>query len=158
MYKLYRAWNNIKELPCTIKCCIENLVYWLPVIWSDRDWDHTFFFVILAHKLASIERRLGREESMIVNVRMARIAIERLRDDKYDTDALALHEKKWGELTMIRTGKSYVFSMPKAITDKEKEQERKEWRIAFAHAQYLRQQDLDCFADIFRKHVLGWWD
>lgn len=164
MYRLYRLWHSIKRLPCTTRRGVKNIIYWLPVIWNDRPWDHYYFFVMLAHKLASIEKGLDREDIEIINVRMARIVMERLRDDEYDDNAFALHDEKWGKLKIEcvpvpgRNTERFVSSRPKAVTEKEKEQECKEFRRAIKHAQYLRQQDLDCFADIFRKHVLGWWD
>ncbi len=164
MYRLYRLWDNIKRLPWNIRRGVKNLVYWLPIIWNDRPWDQVYFFKILAHKLLSIEHGLDREDSEIANVRMARIAIERLRDEEYEKKVFAIHDEKWGELKMNgvwnddHTSTRLVFSRPKTLTSKEVERERKEYRVAVKHTQYLQQQDLDCFADIFRKHVLKWWD
>lgn len=31
--------------------CVKNLVRWFPVIWNDRDWDHSYFYKILETKL-----------------------------------------------------------------------------------------------------------
>jgi hypothetical protein len=30
---------------------IENVIYWFPVIWKDRDWDHYYIYEILKTKL-----------------------------------------------------------------------------------------------------------
>lgn len=35
---------------------VKRLLYWLPVIWNDRDYDHNSSHKIVDHKLASIEQ------------------------------------------------------------------------------------------------------
>jgi len=41
-----------------IKKGLENIWYWLPVIWKDRHWDHSCIFHILEHKLKAQAHRL----------------------------------------------------------------------------------------------------
>ena len=35
---------------------VSRLIYWLPVIWNDNDYDHNSLYKIVDHKLASIEQ------------------------------------------------------------------------------------------------------
>lgn len=42
--------NPIKTLQYFWKS-ITNIIRWFPIIWKDRDWDHTFIFNILKFKL-----------------------------------------------------------------------------------------------------------
>lgn len=35
---------------------VKRLLYWLPVIWNDRDYDHNSLYKIVDHKLQSIEK------------------------------------------------------------------------------------------------------
>lgn len=38
---------------------IKNLVYWFPLIWNDRDWDHAYMEYILLHKLKRMYKRFS---------------------------------------------------------------------------------------------------
>jgi hypothetical protein len=38
---------------------VGNLIKWAPVIWKDRDWDHTFFFDILKFKITNMAKVQG---------------------------------------------------------------------------------------------------
>ena len=35
----------------TFMASVKKILEWFPVIWKDRDWDHTYFYLILKHKL-----------------------------------------------------------------------------------------------------------
>ncbi len=35
---------------------VENLMFWIPTIWKDRDFDHHFMFIILNKKLVKMEK------------------------------------------------------------------------------------------------------
>lgn len=38
---------------------IKNIIYWLPVIWKDRNWDSNYIFEVLAHKLKAQSKYIG---------------------------------------------------------------------------------------------------
>jgi hypothetical protein len=38
---------------------VGNLIKWAPVIWKDRDWDHSFFFDILKFKISNMAKVQG---------------------------------------------------------------------------------------------------
>ena len=48
-----------KHIPRNIKQGIKNIIYWLPIIWKDRNYDHTFIYEILKHKLKSQSKYIG---------------------------------------------------------------------------------------------------
>jgi hypothetical protein len=164
-YKLRIFISDIKRLPKTIKYGVDNLIYWFRIIWNDRYWEQEYFYAILAHKLISMERNLelcDPDETATINA--ARIALERLRDDVYDSEAFESHEKKWGKLETKfvwdenHKRKVWVSSRPNAITDEEKEEEHKGHFAAHKQASSLRDKDIKCFTDIIRDNVLDWWD
>jgi phosphoribosyl-ATP pyrophosphohydrolase len=83
---------------------IENLWYWLPVIWKDRNWDHQFIFDILSHKLKAQSAYIGGRdihqnakrdaEVMMTCVRL----IEKVKDEYYGMEYMDYHKTKhWFE-------------------------------------------------------------
>lgn len=54
-----KTWNRISNwwsfearwYPKVFRKGIKNLVYWVPIIWKDRHWDHSYIFAVLQHKL-----------------------------------------------------------------------------------------------------------
>lgn len=86
------------------KTGIKNLWYWLPIIWKDRNWDDSFIFTILSHKLkaqseyignGNIHTRAKRDaEVMMTCVRL----IERVKDEWYVMEYMDYHKNKtWFE-------------------------------------------------------------
>lgn len=99
-------------------------------------------------------------------MRKLRIACElakRLNDDYYWTHKNK-HEEKWGELQLHfgkpdeRRCRSLDFSRPNANTDKEKEQERKEYQIASDMDDQQKKDERKYFFKLLEKHLEGWWD
>ena len=83
---------------------IENLWYWLPVIWKDRNWDHQFIFDILSHKLKAQSAYIGGRGIHISAERDAEIMmtcvrlIEKVKDEYYGMEYMDYHKTKhWFE-------------------------------------------------------------
>lgn len=80
---------------------IKNLFKWLPVIWNDRDWDHSYIFKILEHKLKSQAKYTGDrdihvsakrdEEIMLTCVKL----MERVREGYYEGEYSDYHQTKY---------------------------------------------------------------
>ena len=154
-----------------VKYGIGNLIKWFPIIWKDRDWDHWFLYIILQFKLKQMEK-LQRKYGHSVNsekyadqIKTAVLILDRLIKDDYFSKSYENHEKKWGETEMKFTPLeenpelySVDFVTEKAVTNKQKEQERKEKMRLLHHEEMLKQQDLDYLFKHMRKHIQGWWD
>jgi hypothetical protein len=41
---------------------IKNLWYWLPIIWKDRNWDHSYIYNVMMHKLSSQADYISRND------------------------------------------------------------------------------------------------
>ena len=83
---------------------IENLWYWLPVIWKDRNWDHQFIFDILSHKLKAQSAYIGGRGNHVSAERDAEIMmtcvrlIEKVKDEYYGMEYMDYHKTKhWFE-------------------------------------------------------------
>lgn len=51
-----------RHIPRNIKQGIKNIIYWLPVIWKDRHWDHSFIYEVLKHKLKAQANYIGTKD------------------------------------------------------------------------------------------------
>ena len=103
--RIYLWWDNEAQFyPKDFKRGIENLWYWLPVIWKDRNWDHQFIFDILSHKLKAQSAYIGGRdihqnakrdaEVMMTCVRL----IEKVSSEWYSMEYMDYHKTKhWFE-------------------------------------------------------------
>src|SRR3990167_562734 len=86
----------------SIKFFIHNLIYWLPILWDDRDWDYNYLLRILIHKLNGMER-LFREHGHLENSEEVANEIQSVvhdlsivEGDLLSNAAYAEHERKLG--------------------------------------------------------------
>ena len=75
-----------------IKMGIKNMIYWLPVIWKDRNYDQSYTYDILKHKLLAQSKHIstkGRFESSDQSVRRINICIkliDKIQNDFYNLE------------------------------------------------------------------------
>jgi hypothetical protein len=163
--------ERIRAKYYSIKEGIRSLKLWLPIIWKDRYYDHTFIFKILRHKLHLMEQRIRHHghhlncERDANKMKVCVSLLDRLIKDEYDERALKGHYKKWGdpkfrfEPIEDRPGYSALFIDHENVKSKEDEEEmRKEFRILVEHAGKQRVNDLDYLCYMIKKHVWSWWD
>jgi hypothetical protein len=87
-----------------VKQGIKNLIYWLPIIWKDRHWDHHYIYEILKHKLKAQSKYIGDKDrhtrakydaqrmNLCVNL------IQKLEDDYYGLEYMDYAENRhWFE-------------------------------------------------------------
>ena len=154
----------------SIKFFIHNLIYWLPILWHDRDWDYNYLLYILIHKLNGMER-LFREHGHLENSEEVANEIQSVVHDLsivegglLDQAAYAEHERKWGEVSLeyLPTNNKEFFELrmnyPSAITQKHVEEAQADlMRLA-------KQADEDTFnllLDAFTRmgeQLHEWWD
>lgn len=149
---------------------IHSLIYWFPVIWRDKDWDHDFFMDILIHKLSSMERYFrsssiameGEEYAdEILAVLQKLLAFQhQLNEDA----ALELHEQKWGEAewhSEPHGDKGYTrvwITYPNAWTSKENELASRELSDALDDSIRDDEVTLQEAFDLIAENVQKWWD
>jgi len=51
-----------KYLHKEIKWGIQNLIYWFPIIWKDRNWDGHYIYEVMKHKLKAQANYVGRRD------------------------------------------------------------------------------------------------
>jgi hypothetical protein len=98
-------WNNDgKYLYRNFIIGIKNIIYWLPIIWKDRNWDSHYIFEIMKHKLKAQSKYIGERdihtrakrdaEVMMTCVRL----MEKVQDEFYSSEYMDYHKTKhWFE-------------------------------------------------------------
>ena len=96
--------NDGKYLHTTLMRGIKSVWYWLPIIWKDRNWDDSFIFTILSHKLKAQSAYIGGRGIHVSAERDAEIMmtcvrlIEKVKDEYYGMEYMDYHkDKHWFE-------------------------------------------------------------
>ena len=91
--RIWLWWHHDgKYLHKTIKWGIQNLIYWFPIIWKDRNWDSHYIFEVMKHKLVSQADYIGRRDFHTraqQDARMMRLCvklIQKINDDYYNLE------------------------------------------------------------------------
>ena len=149
---------------------VESLFLWFKVIWNDRNWDQYFIYVILRHKLILMEKNIRNGHTVgcdkeADNIKICILILDRIINDVYFEMVFDKHAAKWGEPKLEFTDsekypdcKTIDVVYKNVKTEKDKEQESKDFKRASNHERYLKQQDLDYLFKIMRKHIESWWD
>jgi hypothetical protein len=92
---------ELQYIPGNIAISIRNLIKWFPVIWKDRDWDHSFIYEILKHKLenqahyiAKKNRHTSAKRDAELMLLCARL-IEMQQEESYEMEFLDYREIEW---------------------------------------------------------------
>lgn len=83
---------------------IKNIIYWLPIIWKDRNWDSHYIFEIMKHKLKAQSHYIGTKNRHTAAKRDAEIMMtcvklmELIQDEFYSSEYSDYHKTKhWFE-------------------------------------------------------------
>lgn len=58
---------------------VKSIFYWLPIIWRDRNWDHSSIFTIMAHKIEAQSKYIGGRDIHVSAKRDAEIMMTCVR-------------------------------------------------------------------------------
>ena len=82
---------------------VKNLIYWFPIIWKDRDYDHAFIEYMLEHKYKVMYKRFNDPNLTYVNwetehaskalkaLRICLTILERRRSEFYIMELCEIH-------------------------------------------------------------------
>lgn len=134
---------------------VHHIAKWLPVLWSDNDWDYLYLYQVMQFKIKCM-REHQLKHRIIVDYKkvahrmfVAEQLLKRLLDQDYVTkeyeDYHERHPHVWEESPrgMILKGDPAGWPELKKLHEKEK---------------YLEEQDLDYLFKILRKYIRTWWD
>lgn len=163
-----KVWRRIKGFFRSLKYSFGNLIYWFPIIWSDRNWDHAFLTTILLHKLKhmrdyyqvgvnvwSVDAPITAEQiNEVIEL------IEKVEADNYE-ETIDPHFNDWiyeGRPISVEEKDEdgnvrHLFNSPKW---NEEEQTRR--REVYKEAEKQTQADLDKAYGLIAKNIRNWWD
>lgn len=92
---------------------IKNIIYWFPIIWKDRNWDHSYIYIMLQHKLKAQAKYIGskdrhtRAQQDAKRMTICVNLIQKLQDDFYGLEYTDYAEDlHWFETINDGTGNS----------------------------------------------------
>ena len=86
---------------------VKNLIKWFPVIWRNRDWDHTFIYDILTFKLEQQAKYIGGKDRHMSAKRDAEIMllctklIDLSSNEFYDMEYMNYNESEFNWLDVL---------------------------------------------------------
>lgn len=172
MFKKFfkKNYNKLETIYYNIQIGIPNLFIWFTTIWNDRWWDHYFIWKILYKKLEIMEKNIRKNGCHLHNdkdanqIKLATLLLKRLIDDNYYENVFKHHAEKWGEITLDFKGTENnnlyrsLLGREKAITDKQIEQENKDFKRIMDKPEKMKKQDIEFLFNYMKKHIEGWWD
>lgn len=177
-FKYQYLWRDFKT-------GVKNIVYWLPIIWKDRNWDHRYIYTILQHKLKSQSKYIGDRDHHVTAKRDAEIMmtcvrlIDKLGDEWYSSEYYDYHKtKNWFEPCEDKEGYStwesrqleenfddYFAKYPlihkrvlsgEGVFKLEGPEDKQRIAMNIAHINEDRAQKL--LFKIMEQNIRGWWD
>lgn len=161
---------------------VKNLVRWFPIVWRDRDYDHTFILSLLQQKLIFQSKYIGGRAIHTTAKRDAEIMmtvvklIDKVKEGYYDSEYLDYQKSNIRWEKAEQEGYSEVFidevsedfdeyfnKYPRAhkkIKNREKyifENDCKK-HIAMNLAHYNHKRAKDLIFKILSDRIEGWWD
>ena len=112
--RIYLWWNHDgRYYHKYFKQGIKNLIYWLPIIWKDRNWDQDYIYEVLKHKLKAQAKYIGdanrhtRAKQDARRIIICTKLIQLCQDETYATEYINYFEDKhWFEPCEDKSGYS----------------------------------------------------
>ena len=163
---------------------IKNLIKWFPVIWKNRDWDHTFIYDILMFKLEQQAKYIGGKDRHMNAKRDAEIMllctklIDLSSNEFYDMEYMNYNESEYNwldvfdrpdlkELDIVETSETYSEyfakypNMLRRVTNMEDpvfELDGSRKAIAMNIAYYNNERCHKLLFKLMERNIRRWWD
>lgn len=138
-----------------------NLKIWFHVIWNDRNWDYVYILKILSFKIKLMRsdfEKYERHEPTIKELTLVENLCNKILEDAYEENHLRSHDKKWGELEFNFTDENnFNFTRKNVITEYDKKQESKEFRLKLKKSEKNKQSDINFLFKYIAKNIMKWW-
>jgi hypothetical protein len=165
---------------------VQNLWYWFPIIWKDRNWDSHYIFEIMTHKLKAQSKYIGERdihtrakrdaEIMMTCVRLMKL----VQDEFYSSEYSDYHKTKhWFEDLEDKPGfsswesklleenfddyfKKYPLIYKRVLNGegvfgrKGREEDKQVIAMSIGHINHDRARKL--LFKIMEEHIERWWD
>ena len=179
-FKYQYLWGDFKT-------GVKNIVYWLPIIWKDRNWDHRYIYTILQHKLKAQSKYIGGRDHHVTAKRDAEIMmtcvrlIDKVGEEFYSSEYTDYHKDKhwftpaekegystWNSRILEENFDDYFAKYPliyKRVMKGEgpftldgKDSEEIKQRVAMNIGHINDKRAQDLLFKIMNENISKWWD
>ena len=180
--KIKRWWRwEAKYFPRNVKHGLRNLIQWFPIIWKDRDWDQTYIWDILEHKLKNQSHHIKHyghhtdKDHDSRNMLICANLIKKIKEDYYDmeyidynscdfnfipNDDSSLYEMvsstNWEKFDDFF--KKYPRIYKKLTINGEPKTTEDKKRVAMKIAHTNHKRAIRLLFKIMEEHIERWWD
>lgn len=184
IFKKIKLWYKFdgQFYPQYLKQGIKNLYYWLPIIWKDRNYDHTYILKILKHKLKSQAEYIGSKNRHTCSLQHKRDMLicadllDKLENDFYSSEYYDYaKDKHWFEPIPGKEGysewkmeniwekydeyfKKYPIIYRKVINDGKVKNLSDKRLIAMSIARINSDRASKLLFKIMEENIFKWWD
>ena len=148
---------------------IGNLIYWIPKVWNDRDYDFESIYSLLYFKFKRMEK-FYRDDKKTTSanhletayeIMIAKNLVKRLAEDDYLDNAMTNYNKKWKDAKLFdfipdkydKNGKPLLYRM-----EDRNEEQSKDFDKCCKLSDYLEKQDREYLFKHLTNNIRSWWD
>jgi hypothetical protein len=160
-FKIYRFFSIFEDIywygP---KNFIYNVWLYKSILWSDKWFDFYYFLNIIKFKLKNDAKKYKKygittsAHKYALQMEICVILLDKIIKDDYCAKEIDDHDKKW---KMGNNFNDYI-NKKSHLSDKDKEQQRKEFLDIIKKADEEKDKDINKVFDIIKKNILYWWD
>ena len=145
---------------------IKKVLDYLPLLWYDFDWDHSYLYKILKMKLDKMIPVF--ENGMCVSsaknaheMKICSHILGRLIDDIYSDDCQDELERKYGKIEFVKVDKKDKKGRQYRTLKRARENHpnyKRDRKRLYERAQTRKKEDLDLLFNILRRKIEYYWD
>ena len=140
---------------------ISRLIYWIPKIWRDRDWDSAYLYEMMRYKLIRMRDEIQNSASHtswerdVQNMTVAIELLNRLDNTGYNDYYSDMHNVKLYYCLdcTVTAEKEFFDFIGKRCTECSNK-----WKSAYLVSQKHENADFSYLWEIMRKHSRQWWN
>ena len=129
----------------------QRIIQWIPIIWKDREFDHSYFLQILSFKLEKMEKFYRSKYTTVADalkcakeIHICKLLCDRLIKNNYHDMLGRKIEMYYDKCLKFKTlDEGHQFGICK------------NW---VHYEDYMQKQDLEYLCKLLQKHLRSWWD
>ena len=144
---------------------IKHVLYWLPIIWADHDWDWGYLLTMLIHKLESMRELFQSDDAMCEDaetvaeqIEAALVFLRNVNDNIYEDSVIDEHERVYGESEIVFDDVTISLVYPHDDTGHTEEQRAKHHVDLYKKACEQKQNAIEHAFSIIGENLMNWWD
>lgn len=156
---LERLWNKICKPFRVVRRFFRNLIFWMPILWTDRWFDSSYLMRIIERKcrrdayMYYLHGHCADNKNVAYELMDVSECCRRLQEDEYFEPAYTKHVEKWGWNPII----SSMYEGKSIFTAEQLAQERAEFKVIADAAYAAEKADVELLSKLFL-NIKTWWD